>query len=261
MYRSALASKLAYAHPLFAPPSQTRQQKHSADALVLMHTPGLVVVRTGEDALLVAFKGSTTMHDIARFLRMSPTEFRFREASVMVHGGVLEMFNAVQEPLYDALPIHTLRHGRYKTRASLTFTGHSQGGSLALFASAYFGSLTHNNLDISCHTFGTPRVGDAAFHAWQAAHTKETVHVIHPMDVVPKIPVGFGYVQNPNSVLVRAQRGEADHMTKPPTLSDVLGEHDMDAYLETMRRKTHEIEIVHSPSADAPTRSSRPPPS
>ena len=224
--RSALASKLAYEYkPLYT------ERKHPQNKGILrIQTPGMIALTTGDNNLLVAFKGSTTIDDVATFFKVAPKEFRYREAVVQVHGGVLDMFRNTHGPLETVLPSKSLLINT-SHRPLITFTGHSQGGSLAMFASAYYGSMYHNNVDIICHTFGTPRVGNDAFHNWHANYTIESINVIHSGDVVSRFPMGYGYVANPNQKVVDVgycAKGEKK-------CNDVLSQHNMDMYLDSIR--------------------------
>ena len=227
LLRSALASKLAYIYK----PTQTRKRPGSKHDIVQMHTPYIVAIRVNDHSTLVAFKGSTTLNDVSAFMRLRTAEFRFRDASVMVHEGILETFRSIHNQLDQIIPVNDILRSRPKK--SITFAGHSQGGLLALFASAYFGTLSDGNMDITCHTFGAPRIGNQAFHDWQKQHTRETINIIHPYDVVPRIPIGFGYVSNPNTHVLSCQQS-CHRASALSCRTDILCHHDMDTYLESM---------------------------
>ena len=220
--RSALASKLTYDFkPCYAP---ERTHPKNSHGIIRLQTSNLVAISNNVNDLVVAFKGSTTIDDVITFLRITPKEFSFRDAKVLVHSGVLDMFRLVHEPLDTILPL--MNYKSLSPRPVITFTGHSQGGSLALFASAYYGSVYNNNLDIICHTFGAPRVGNLAFHDWHAAHTIESINVSHSGDIVTRIPIGFGYLQNFNQKVVPVGNSNCN---------DMFSQHCLDTYLETVR--------------------------
>jgi predicted lipase len=215
--RSALASKLAYDYKPHTSPE--RQHPKNIKSIIRLQTPHLVAINTSKNNVIVAFKGSTTIDDVHSFMKMAPKEFRYRDATVHVHKGVLDMFQFVQEQLDMVL---TTLPTTNSNRPIVTFTGHSQGGSLALFASAYYGSMFHGNLDVICHTFGAPRVGNLAFHEWHASQTLESINITHSCDVVPFIPMGFGYLPNPNLKTCR---------NVTATCADIWTQHNMDTYL------------------------------
>ncbi|GFZ21499.1 alpha/beta-Hydrolases superfamily protein [Actinidia rufa] len=78
----------------------------------------------------------------------------------------------------------------YKGRGeevSLTITGHSLGGALALL-NAYEAANTIPNLPISVISFGAPRVGNIAFRDELHQIGVKTLRVVLKQDVVPRMP-------------------------------------------------------------------------
>lgn len=72
-------------------------------------------------------------------------------------------------------------------KVSLTITGHSLGGALALL-SAYEAASAMPQLPVSVISFGAPRVGNEAFgHRLKELKVK-TLRVVVKQDVVPKMP-------------------------------------------------------------------------
>ncbi|KAK7359434.1 hypothetical protein VNO77_01394 [Canavalia gladiata] len=70
---------------------------------------------------------------------------------------------------------------------SLTITGHSLGGALALL-NAYEAALTIPNLPISVISFGAPRVGNIAFKDELHQMGVKTLRFVVKQDWVPKMP-------------------------------------------------------------------------
>ncbi|KAI3439148.1 Lipase_3 domain-containing protein, partial [Psidium guajava] len=70
---------------------------------------------------------------------------------------------------------------------SLTITGHSLGGALALL-NAHEASSEIPNLPISVITFGAPRVGNSAFRDELRRNGVKTLRVVVKQDMVPKMP-------------------------------------------------------------------------
>ncbi|KAF8408818.1 hypothetical protein HHK36_004887 [Tetracentron sinense] len=75
---------------------------------------------------------------------------------------------------------------------SLTITGHSLGGALALL-NAYEAAKSLPNLPISVISFGAPRVGNAAFRDELHQMGVKALRVVVKQDIVPKMP---GFVLN-----------------------------------------------------------------
>ncbi|KAF8408817.1 hypothetical protein HHK36_004886 [Tetracentron sinense] len=74
-------------------------------------------------------------------------------------------------------------------KLSLTITGHSLGGALALL-NAYEAAASLPDLPISVITFGGPRVGNVAFREKLHRMGVKTLRVVVKQDIVPKMP-GF----------------------------------------------------------------------
>ncbi len=204
--RSAMASKLAYADTCRAAARFPIARTLHGDT-VSIHHPCRVIedVRSGshiyswssgERSKVVAFRGTHDCHDAITFLDMKPQNLRFKEHSVNLHSGVYGMFRGIEAELTD----HIMRA---RGCVSVTFTGHSLGGALSMLAAAYYGALTHRNMQIKCHTFGACRTGDAAFVDWYKENVHESVSVVAEHDIVPDLPCGSWYEQNPDRVLLR----------------------------------------------------------
>ncbi|KAB1222730.1 Phospholipase A1-Igamma1, chloroplastic [Morella rubra] len=70
---------------------------------------------------------------------------------------------------------------------SLTITGHSLGGALALL-NAYEAASTIPNLPVSVISFGAPRVGNIAFRDQLHQLGVKTLRVVTKQDIVPRTP-------------------------------------------------------------------------
>ena len=64
-------------------------------------------------------------------------------------------------------------------------TGHSLGGAIATIAAA---SLRQSGLAVDLYTFGSPRVGNAAFADFVTNQTGAEFRVTHVNDLVPRLP-------------------------------------------------------------------------
>ncbi|RWR88766.1 phospholipase A1-Igamma1, chloroplastic-like protein [Cinnamomum micranthum f. kanehirae] len=70
---------------------------------------------------------------------------------------------------------------------SLTITGHSLGGALALL-NAYEAAASLPGIPVSVVTFGAPRVGNAAFKEKLQQLQVKTLRVVNKQDLVPRMP-------------------------------------------------------------------------
>jgi hypothetical protein len=203
---SARASKMVYR------PRATRRTLESKSKPNIH----LCVRRSANNKMTIAFKGTTTADEIVSFLMLKPQEFRFKDAAMHIHTGILSAFEGLEPDLHKYLYGLDVQ--------DVTFTGHSQGGALAMLASAYFGDLSNGSFNITCHTFGAPRVGDAHFHEWSRAYVRASVNVVNRGDIVSQLPIGLGYVDNPNALVL----GNLLDVVR------VVRNHHMDTYIQNI---------------------------
>ncbi|KAG0463436.1 hypothetical protein HPP92_019505 [Vanilla planifolia] len=79
----------------------------------------------------------------------------------------------------------------YKKRGeevSVTITGHSLGGALALLNAAEAGSLLPKDVAVKAISFGAPRVGNEEFGDMLRRDGVKVLRVVTKQDVVPKVP-------------------------------------------------------------------------
>ena len=76
----------------------------------------------------------------------------------------------------------------------MVFVGHSLGGALATLAAAGTKAV-FPQLAVQCNTFGSPRVGNAAFAAYFDAVVDTSVRCVNGSDKVAKNPsLGYAHV-------------------------------------------------------------------
>jgi hypothetical protein len=138
------------------------------------------------DEMTVAFRGSVGARDIAAFFDLERVDYRFRESRASVHAGVLRAFDEVEREL---TPLILPPERGHRAPSRLTFTGHSLGGALAMFAAAYYASMTPlGRCRVACHSFGAFRPGDSAFSEWYAASVDESLVLANSSDLVVHLP-------------------------------------------------------------------------
>lgn len=186
-------------------------------------SPRAVIWRSGPGAMIVAFRGTVGLRDIADTMDTRTTAYGFCGAHVRVHAGMLTAFSEMEGDLSasivnDAIHIPT----------SLTFTGHSKGGCHAQFAAAYYSSMLAGGCRVTCHTFGAPTTGDCAFAEWYSGAVHDSVVMIDRDDPIAKMPPAFAgpYCAAALAGTVVVLKGGARKSWNP------LASHDMDSYLE-----------------------------
>ena len=193
--------------------------------------------KNGPNSLLIAFKGTSTLRDVGSFLDSSMVPFSFRDKTVRIHRGVLNMFKSIECMLNKEL-LDNMRLGATKY---VTFCGHSLGGAIALLAAAYYGNVSNNNLKVSCHTFGALKVGDADFQDWLEAGSRDTLNIISYGDIIPMLPLQHAYNQNQSIVIKDGRIMKQPHNQIALYLSlleipKLFKSHDLDTYIEALRQ-------------------------
>jgi hypothetical protein len=112
-------------------------------------------------------------------------------AGAMVHTGFFESWNA--SALAPALIAAAASLAAAHPGRPLYVSGHSLGAALATVAAVDIGARLPG-VGVRLVTFGSPRVGNAAFSRFVAASTTLSLRVTHNRDIVPSVPptwVGF----------------------------------------------------------------------
>ena len=170
--------------------------------------PGLQDVQSFEESL------SLSLQDVVIDARFPPADFK----DGRVHGGMLEVYEMMAPDVASTLQAQTQKDNR-----AVWFTGHSLGGALATLAAADYGDFQ------GLYTFGSPRVGDAAFLANLSG--KPCYRHVHHDDFVARLPPPFSLPPLPlmefthigAGKLVYIDRdGGVDPDTNPDSLTDPL---------------------------------------
>jgi hypothetical protein len=70
-----------------------------------------------------------------------------------------------------------------------------------MVAAAYYGDITSENTHITCHTFGSPKVGNIEFKKWYDENVDESVNIVNKHDPVRYLPLDNNYVDNKNIII------------------------------------------------------------
>jgi len=133
--------------------------------------------------------------------------------TLRVHAGFLDAYEAVRDDIFAALARVAARRHPAANGGPLpvAVTGHSLGGALATLAAYELQKYGFDYGDgpsdgaaeiVGAWTFGSPRVGDAAFaETYGDALAEATWRITHAHDVVPSVPVRLmGYHHVPTEV-------------------------------------------------------------
>ena len=229
--RSAFASKLSYARgnvkPLHLKYIYNRLHSNINKDLehiwTITDTPGANVYgyKSGDRSYVIAFKGSSSFSDIRTFLDDSIEPFHFREHNVGIHKGVFRLFKGIENSLHSQI----MPLVKSSTPLYITFCGHSLGGSIAMVAAGYYSHISHGNIQVKCHTFGAPKVGDDAFLKW-LNDDSTLVNLVNHGDIIPCFPICSSYIDVNDTINL----GKNDtHSILTP-----FKQHDLDTYIENI---------------------------
>ena len=215
--RSAMASKLAYAKSTnmvstFPITRQLLPDKNTFEVVDCSCTGAHVYIwKTGKMSSVVAFRGSHNLIDICSYINSNTIPFSFCDRRMHVHQNIYNMFSSIEPWITE----------RMHPRQHVTFCGHSLGGAMAMFAAAYYAHLSNNNMNIACHTFGAPKVGDANFMDWFTHYVPNYVNVRNKYDIVTYYPFSNVYVPSKSLFI-----GESP--------CNPIIAHDLDTYIESI---------------------------
>lgn len=107
---------------------------------------------------------------------------------VLVHSGVLAALKSVRDDIWRVVSNHLLRRGG---SGRIIVCGHSLGGATATIAGLDFVCRLGNDdaKGVSVITFGSPKVGNAAFAAAFAARVPSSNRVTTVSDPIPKLAI------------------------------------------------------------------------
>jgi hypothetical protein len=205
--RSAISSKLTY-----SPPHITSRHNKPKNVTLDEYSKG---------AMVVSFRGTTNLRDLSDVLDLRMMDYAFCSNHVRVHAGMLRAFSQMENELTEKIMA--------ARPTSLTFTGHSKGGSHAMFAAAYYKTMFDRRCHVTCHSFGALKTGDDAFVAWYNASVDDSLVLLNQHDIVglhwPPVCTGYtGWANIKGCFVFDAHR------------STPCADHAIDSYLEYISR-------------------------
>jgi hypothetical protein len=172
------------------------------------------VYESGGNSKLIAFRGTHSFDGFAKYCNQRMSSFHIRGHKVKVHNHILNMFESIESDLYEIV----------SSKNNYTFCGHSAGGGIAHFAAAYFSDIYNGNVNIKCHTFGCPKIGNESFVYWHDKQLEDTLDLLHDNDIINYLPFDSKYKDFTKVLKI-----------KPcPKVSNPIVAHNMDTYLSSI---------------------------
>ncbi len=140
---------------------------------------------TKDDVQYVVFRGSSSIFDFISdfdFLQI-PLDGYPIEKNIRIHRGFYMQFKSIRDKLFADID----------PNKKLIFCGHSLGSACATISALYYGSI-HKETDISCITFGSPRIGNSGFVNLYNSIVKKTLRFITEKDIVPVMSAIYEYL-------------------------------------------------------------------
>lgn len=156
--------------------------------LISTDTDCQVCICTFKEYFSVCFRGTESRADILTDLNAFKTKMSLentREVEMpYVHQGFYNQYKSVE--MYLASEIEK------NLDKKIIISGHSLGGALATIASLFF-KKKHPEIDITCITFGSPRVGCEKFAEMFDTNVKQNYRFVNKYDPVPCVPTSWRF--------------------------------------------------------------------
>lgn len=166
--------------------------KHHHDAT----TDGDVYTWIQYNTFYICFRGTSTPHDILIDLTCTLTPlFPAENASIRIHNGFHTQFRALFPGIRREF---NAAHQAGRIQKCLC-TGHSLGAALATITAGML-AKEYSNIQMVCHTFGSPRVGNTAFARWFSNYVSDSIRVANYRDPIPLCSIFCSYQHVGNAI-------------------------------------------------------------
>ena len=138
------------------------------------------------NTLVIAFRGSeeTGIWDWITDLKFVQQVYPYgekKDSQIRVHYGFISAYKSVREAV--------LKYAEDSPHQRVICTGHSLGGALATLCAL---DVQYNlpDKEVSCYSYGSPKVGNAAFQKSYDKRVPNTYRFVNSADAVPNLPPG-----------------------------------------------------------------------
>jgi triacylglycerol lipase len=138
------------------------------------------------DALVIGFRGSeeTGIWDWITDLKFVQQVYPYGEpgnSQIRVHYGFISAYKSVRDAIHNQV--------KQSPHQRVICTGHSLGGALAALCAL---DVQYNfpEKDVSCYTYGSPKVGNSDFRQSYDKRVPKTYRFVNSADTVPSLPPG-----------------------------------------------------------------------
>lgn len=217
LIHSARRAKMAYRHPKDIPhtficsPPESKQDCQG-------------YIWRENKTLYMTFRGTLNKDDM-----LANIDIRTRNLKngIKIHHGFYNQFTSVEPLIRECI----------QDVSNVYITGHSLGGSISHVAAAHLAEA-YPDIHFTCHTFGSPRVGNHKFAEWFYEHVDSHVRVVNKLDPVTTLPHGPNWVHLKNCLELNEHSikftDDEEPWYKRINLSSPIYEHDIDVYINRL---------------------------
>jgi predicted lipase len=152
------------------------------------------LVRDG--TLVFVFRGTESLQDVIIDLDVRRVPY-LENKGLLVHAGFLKQFNSLKMNLVKTIEKYSGKIDK------ILCIGHSLGGALATLAAGHFGSIYNGKLPVTCHTFGSPRVGNLKYAEWYSKQVAFNLRVMNQEDPVSQMPISYRFQHCSDALCVK----------------------------------------------------------
>lgn len=188
--------------------------------------------------LFITFRGTHSWTDVKHDLDYRIVPLNPESPTVQVHAGFRHKFSSVVDELIGA----TVQY--QDLYDDVVVSGHSLGAALATLAAPIVGE-TLPEKNVSCYTFGSPRVGNAAFVQWFNANVDVSLRLVNDFDPIQSIPFE-SYYEHVSHAISFSEDGQVSKVPDAPAgkrFWNALEDLDFDRFLADHRMDTYIVRI------------------
>lgn len=130
----------------------------------------------------ITIRGTKGFRDILHDLSISSKQYK---DNIYIHNGFFRQFCAIKDDI-DMFILNNIIDIE-----NFVVAGHSLGGALAQIIAPYVSENYFKK--VTCHTFGSPRVGNDKFVEWFDLNIKDNYRVSNKSDIVSSIPIKYNF--------------------------------------------------------------------
>lgn len=145
------------------------------------------------DILYISIRGTNSARDCFIDSQIKQTKLK---NNIYIHSGFYKQYKSIE------LDITNYINKNIDNIKAINISGHSLGGAVATVASAILAEK-YINIEFSCYTYGSPRVGNNDFKNYFKNNVKKYYRIMMHDDPIPLYPVNIYYNHVCSSIYIR----------------------------------------------------------